>query len=124
MSTRPPPPPGSERRRHPRHENLFASVQIFLGDETLVMAVKNLSLGGVALSAEPASLAAFAIGSHFDTMIFDASDENVSPVRVRGQVVRLDREGLALMWSDTDPAIAGGLVRLLESLLTSPPRSA
>ena len=102
-----------ERRRHPRYE-LFTSVRVPGGDETVVLYTRNISLGGVALATDGTALSQWPVGSLHELLIFDVADETVEPLRATGMVVRQSEEGIALMWSGDDPPDAQRLARLFE----------
>lgn len=116
MTKYPPPPPGAEKRRHPRFENLFASVHLARGDETLVLTVRNLSLGGTAVAADSNDLSWLTVGTSHEVLLFDAAHDGIEPVRLMATVVRRDPGGVAFMWDDRDPVLAHGLARLFEEL--------
>jgi hypothetical protein len=111
----PPAPPKPNARRYPRYE-LFASVELHAADTTLVLPARNISLGGIYLSADGNDLAAVPVGLEVEVMLFDALDDGESAVRAMAKVVRNERAGLALTWSSTDPVVAGRLANLLERL--------
>jgi hypothetical protein len=114
-STPPPPPQPKYTRKHQRFE-LYASVELHAADETLVLPARNISLGGVYLSADGHDLAILEIGMELEVLVFDALDERRRPVRLYGEVVRLDEHGVALMWADSDPEVARNVARLLHRL--------
>jgi hypothetical protein len=111
------PPKGQRKntRRHPRFE-LFASVELHDGEETVVLPARNLSLGGVSLAADGHDLTRFHVGSIIDVLIFDAVDESTPPVRAPARVQRHDPDSMALMWNATDPHVAELLASLLRKL--------
>ncbi len=110
-----PPPPKKDLRKHPRFE-LFAAVEVKARGETLILPARNISLGGVYLTADGHDLSGFAVGSQVDLMVFNALDERQEAVRLPGQVVRHDKLGMALMWAYSDPKAASELGALLETL--------
>jgi hypothetical protein len=114
-SSPPPPPQPKNTRRHQRFE-MYASVELHAAQETLVLPARNISLGGVYLSADGHDLAILEIGMELEVLVFDALDERRRPVRLFGEVVRLDEHGVALMWADSDPEIARNVARLLHRL--------
>jgi hypothetical protein len=95
---------------------MFASVELHAAAETLVLPARNISLGGVYLSADGHDLAILEVGMELEVLVFDALDERRRPVRLYGEVVRLDEHGVALMWADSDPEIARTVARLLHRL--------
>ena len=107
--------PKKNTRRHPRFE-LFASVELHRGDETVILPARNLSLGGVSLDADGHDLSRFEVGVVIDVLIFDAVDETTPPVRSPARVLRHDETGLALMWNATDPKVADVLATFLRKL--------
>ena len=116
MSHPPVPPPGVERRRFPRFGDVFATVSLAHGDETLVLKIRDVSLGGAAVNADANDLSWLAVGSRHELLIFDARSEEVAPVRIQAQVVRLDRLGVAFSWDVSDHAIREEVARLLHAL--------
>jgi hypothetical protein len=54
--------------------------------------------------------------------VFDALNEEKKPVRLEAEIMRIDDEGMALMWSATDPDAAIRLAKLLDSLTPKPKR--
>jgi hypothetical protein len=116
VSAHPPhPPPKKEARRHPRYE-LYASVELHRGGESLILPARNLSLGGVSLGSDGNDLSKFTVGSELDVLVFDAIDESNPPVRAAARVLRHDGDYLALMWAATDPDTTKKLATLLETL--------
>ena len=111
----PPPPPPKDTRKHARLE-LFASVELHAERETLILPARNISLGGVYLTADGHDLAAFPDGSELEVQVFDALNEQSRPVRLRATVVRHDQAGMALMWSKSDGEDTAALARLLDSM--------
>jgi hypothetical protein len=115
---KPPPPPKKDSRRFPRFE-LFASVELHKGAETLILPARNISLGGLYLARDGNDLRSFTAGEQVEVMLFDATDESRPPVRASAQVIRHDPNGMALTWSTVDPDVAKKLVALLETLRPS-----
>lgn len=115
----PPPPKPKNTRRHPRFE-IFASVELHAAKETVVLPLRNISLGGAYLSADGHDLAAFDVGMEIEVLVFDVLNEQRKPVTLVGEIVRHDGEGLALMWADSDPDIALRLVQLLDQIQRGP----
>jgi hypothetical protein len=113
----PPPPPKPNLRRHPRFE-LLASVELHLGDETLILPARNLSLGGIYLGSDGHDLGAFPVGAALEVLVFDAVDEARPAVRAQAVVVRHEQAGMALRWK-TDGAVIRELEVLLEALKPS-----
>lgn len=95
---------------------MFATVELHAGHETLVLPARNISLGGVYLSADGHDLGVLEIGMELEVLVFDALDEERRPVQLVGEVVRLDEHGVALMWADSDPEVARNVARLLRRL--------
>jgi PilZ domain len=95
---------------------MFASVELHAGAETLVLPARNISLGGLYLSSDGHDLAILEIGMELEVLVFDALDEKRRPVRLVGEVVRIDEHGVALMWADSDPEVARNVARLLHRL--------
>ncbi len=116
----PPPPPKKDLRVHPRYE-LFATVELRRGEETLVLPARNISLGGLYLEADGNDLSQIAPGEIVEIMLFDAIDEGRVEVRADAQVLRHQPDGIALTWASTDPIIARKLAALLERLNSDQP---
>jgi len=95
---------------------MFASVELHAAEETLVLPARNISLGGLYLSADGHDLGMLELGLELEVLVFDALDERRRPVRLVGEVVRLDEHGVALMWADSDPEVARKVARLLHRL--------
>jgi hypothetical protein len=95
---------------------MYASVELHAAAETMVLPARNISLGGVFLTSDGHDLAAFTVGMELEVLVFDALNEQRKPVRLVGEVVRLEHDGMALMWADSDPEVALGLATLLERL--------
>lgn len=95
---------------------MFATVELHGARETLVLPARNISLGGVYLSADGHDLGLLELGMELEVLVFDALDEKRNPVRLVGEVVRLDEHGVALMWADSDPEVARNVARLLHRL--------
>jgi hypothetical protein len=112
----PPKPPAKNTRKYPRYE-LFATVELSRGEETLVLPARNISLGGLYVAADGNDLSAIKAGDTVKVTLFDAIDEGHPHVRGQAQVVRHEGEaGLALTWSSTDPIVTRKLASLLERL--------
>jgi hypothetical protein len=102
------------KRKHPRLD-LFATVELSAREETVVLRVRNLSLGGVSLGAGGKNLGRFADGMVVDVLIFDAEDASLPPVRSPARVLRHDPDGsVALTWNATDPRVLEQLASLLD----------
>lgn len=114
MST-PPKPPQKEARQHPRFE-LFATVELHRGEETLVLPARNISLGGLYLAADGNDVSHLYVGDIVEVTLFDAIDEGKPFVRGAAQLARRDEDGLALSWASSDPVVARKLASLLERL--------
>jgi hypothetical protein len=114
-SSSPPPPPKKNSRKHQRYE-MFASVEVHGGRETVILPARNISLGGVYLTADGHDLGTFPVGSRLEVLVFNALDDRQQALRVAAQVVRHDAMGMALMWAYADPQIAYQLGALLETL--------
>jgi hypothetical protein len=112
----PPKPPPKNLRKHPRYE-LFATVELNLGEETLVLPARNISLGGLYLASDGNDLSHLSVGAIVQITLFDALDEGKPYVRGDAQVVRHEgKTGLALTWASSDPVVARKLASLLERL--------
>jgi len=95
---------------------MYATVELHAGAETLVLPARNISLGGVYLSADGHDLGLLEIGMELEVVVFDALDEKRRPVQLVGEVVRLEEQGVALMWADSDAEVARNVARLLRRL--------
>jgi len=103
-SSSPPPPPKKNARKHERYE-MFASVEVHGSTETVILPARNISLGGVYLTADGHDLSVFPVGAQLEVLVFDALDDRQEPVRLAGQVVRHDAVGMALSWDESDSAV-------------------
>lgn len=95
---------------------MYASVELQAGGETIVLPARNISLGGVFLAADGHDLGNLAPATVLDVLVFDALDESNRPVRLHAEVVRRERDGVALMWTSDDPNAAIELARLLDAM--------
>jgi hypothetical protein len=95
---------------------MFATVELHAAEETLVLPARNISLGGVYLTADGHDLAMLELGMELEVLVFDALDESRRPVKLTGEVVRVEADGVALMWADSDPDVARNVARLLHRL--------
>ena len=102
---------------------MYASVELHAAEETVVLPARNISLGGVYLSADGHDLAMFEVGMALEVLVFDALNEQRKPVQLVGEIVRLDGDGLALMWADSDPDVAIRVAKLLDQLQPKEPKS-
>jgi hypothetical protein len=100
--TRPPPHPPKSTRRHPRY-TLFASVELKKANETLVLAARNISLGGVLLEADDHEIERFPLGGVVDIHLCDAFDPESPAWHAQAQVIRHEHDAMALMWVGDDP---------------------
>jgi hypothetical protein len=117
MPDAPPPPPPKNTRKHRRYA-MFASVELHADSETMILPARNISLGGVYLTADGHDLSGFAIGVELSVLVFDGLESERS-LRISARVVRHDSAGMALMWSADHPAVALELAKLLEGLQPS-----
>src|SRR5262249_35399039 len=95
MSKTPPPLP-HERRHHPRVP-LLAEVQCQTAGEVYVLPVRDASLGGVFLEGNPEQCPALKKGARAVLDIMPQNETHVRPIRAYGRVVRVDRDGFALV---------------------------
>jgi hypothetical protein len=95
---------------------MYASVELHAADETLLLPARNISLGGVYLTSDGHDLGMLEVGMELEVVVFDALNESRKPVRLVGEIVRHDGDGLALMWADSDPDVALSLAKLLNRL--------
>jgi hypothetical protein len=118
LRTPPPPPKPKNTRQHPRHE-LMASVEVHHGSDTLVLAARNLSLGGIFLAADDNDLTQLALGTNVELLVFNAADEESPAVRALAQVVRHDEGGVGLKWK-SDPETSKQVTALLRASAVRP----
>ena len=95
---------------------MYASVELHAEAETVLLPARNISLGGVYLESDGHDLGAFAVGMEVEVLVLDALDDASDPVRLVGEIVRHDGDGLALMWAESDPDAAMALANLLDRL--------
>ena len=95
---------------------MYASVELHAAEETMLLPARNISLGGVYLTSDGHDLAMFEVGMEVEVVVFDALNESRKSVRLVGEIVRHDGDGLALMWADSDPDVALSLAKLLNRL--------
>jgi hypothetical protein len=135
---KPPPPPGSERREHPRYE-VLAQVEIRGGERTLVMPVRNISVGGMYVDLEshdPDGLGPALAAGQRATVFIDASDGGNDGLAVsrEAEILRIDRAepaepaepaaragtrgraGMALRWTLVSVEVAERFAHILEVL--------
>jgi hypothetical protein len=116
LRTPPPPPKPGQKRKHERYD-LMASVEVVSGSETLVLAARNVSLGGIFLASDGNDLTGLGIGNEVELLVFNASDGESPAVRASALVVRRDQGGVGLRWKDDDET-----TRQVETLLGSMPQ--
>jgi hypothetical protein len=92
-------------------------VRVQIEDETLLLSVRNLSLGGALLSTDR-DLEDFPIGSQHVVLVFDAANAERQPARVTGEVVRHEPGAFAVRFLSRDP-LANIRLTLLFSELNS-----
>lgn len=121
---KPPPPPGSERRQHPRYD-VLAQVEIRGGENTLVVPVRNISVGGLYVDLEdhePGTLGPSLAAGQRATVFLDASDLEEDLVVSRdADILRIDRPevgrgGMAMRWTEIEPEAARHFERVLDVL--------
>lgn len=121
---KPPPPPGSERRQHPRYE-VLAQVEIRGGENTLVVPVRNISVGGLYVDLDdhdPNTLGSSIAAGQRATIFLDASDGNEDLVISRdADILRIDRPevgrgGMAMRWAEIAPEEAERFTRVLTAM--------
>jgi hypothetical protein len=95
---------------------MYASVELQREGETVILPARNISLGGVFLTADRHDLTELEVGMSVEVLVFDALNEKNRPVRLAAQVVRRDETGMALMWTSTDSDAALRLAKLLGSM--------
>ena len=112
---RTPPPPPRPRRKN----DLYASVKVKSADETYVLPVRNISLGGVTLDARTIQIKRFNVGSEQDLLVFDAGNEDTAPLRVQAEVARSADGGVSLRFKGGSPDVDKKVHRLLAQLLSA-----
>jgi hypothetical protein len=121
---KPPPPPGAERRQHPRYD-VLAQVEIRGGEDTLVVPVRNISVGGLYVDLEepePGALGSSLAAGQRATIFLDASDLEEDLVVTRdADILRIDRPeigrgGMAMRWTEVEPEVARHFEHVLEVL--------
>lgn len=107
MAAHPPPAPGAERRVHPR-KDVFAQVEVAQGQNVMICAVLNVSLGGAFLElSEPGLI------ESGDRVTVHLSAGERDAVQA-GKVVRIvDGRGFAVMWTERKPETLGVLSALM-----------
>jgi len=95
---------------------MYASVELRGDAESVILPARNISLGGVYLTADGHDLSAFPVGDELEVLVFDALNEKKAPVRLQARVVRHDGAGMALMWTSTESEAALQLAKLLNSM--------
>lgn len=93
-------PWAANRRQHERVE-LYATVTFNAADETFILSVSNLSLGGVFLLADGQDLSKVTVGGEHEIAITDGDDPQKEVV-VRARVLRREAAGIALKWVGED----------------------
>jgi hypothetical protein len=100
----------------------MASVELHGGAETAVLPAKNLSLGGMYVSADGNDLTdSFRVGKVVEVLVFDAGDENRPAAKGKAKVVRFDTEGMALKW-EPDLNTQKQIAKLLDAIRRAPSR--
>jgi hypothetical protein len=107
-------PPSFDQRRYRRFE-LFASVELRVGDETLILPARNVSQGGIFLASDGNDLTSLEAGSAVEVYLFDVTDESRPSVRGVATVVRTTGEGVALAWK-LDEKLERALRVLIEAI--------
>jgi hypothetical protein len=101
---------------------MYASVELHTDAETVVLPARNISVGGAYLSGDGHDLGMFEVGMELEVLVFDALNEERTPVRLVGEILRHDGDGLALMWAESDPDVALSVVQLLDELQPRAPK--
>ena len=91
-------------------------MELHAADETMLLPARNISLGGVYLTSDGHDLSMLEVGMELEVVVFDALNEKRKSVKLVGEIVRHDGDGLALMWADSDPEVALELAKLLDRL--------
>lgn len=84
------------RRRHLRIE-LYATVALKAPDETFILTLRNLSIGGAFLLADGHDLSTVDVGGEHEVVIVDGENPD-REVTVTASVVRNAGDGLAVKW--------------------------
>lgn len=119
----PPPPPGHERRRHERYE-LLAQLELIRGGEVSVLAVRDISAGGLYVELGRLEQAAVQVGDDLHVFIDAGTNDAGEPLQletnvevVRVALAGVDRPaGFGVRWASVDPAAADALARILAHL--------
>jgi len=93
-------PLAANRRQHERVE-LYATVTLNAADDTFILSVGNLSLGGVFLLSDGHDLSKVTVGSEHEVTLTDGENPQKEVV-VRARVLRKEAAGLALKWVGED----------------------
>ena len=101
---------------------MYASVELYAEGEMVILPAGNISLGGCYLAADGHDLGAFEVGAQIEVAVFDALNEKKKPVTLEAEIMRVDDDGVALMWSATDSDAAIRVAKLLDSLTLKPKR--
>jgi hypothetical protein len=102
--------PAVDKRRHRRHE-IFATVKLERDQEVLLLAVRDISLGGVFVSRDAADLSRLAVGQTIELALFNTgADEEL---KVGACVRRHDARSIALTWVHDAP-VQRDIARLIE----------
>ncbi len=122
---KPPPPPGSERRVHPRFE-VLAQVEIRGGENTLVVPVRNISVGGLYVDLDDHDLGTPRVLARQRASAPPSSSMPVTATTSSSwsrdaDILRIDRPevgrgGMAMRWTAVEPEVAEHFARVLEVL--------
>ena len=94
---------GIERRLHPRF-GLYAVARLEHAQLTYLMSVRNISAGGVLLSADHNDLSTLLEGTRHEVAIFDPG-ERKRQIKVFAHVTRNERARIAFTWNEDAGAI-------------------
>ncbi len=109
----------------------MAQVEISGGDATLVLPIRNISIGGVYVALDETVRQTFGIGQRVsvyldaepsDKAVTDVStddtliSENALNVTLSGTIVRIDDGGIAVKWEPTEMLVAERFVRVFDAL--------
>lgn len=116
----PPPPRAGERREHERYE-LWAQLELRQGGEVWVLAVRDISAGGIYVELGANERAAVRAGDRLTICLDLGENDAGAPLRLETEVevVRVVLPGpgrpggFGVMWTTADPAAADALVRIL-----------
>jgi hypothetical protein len=106
-----------EQRNHPRYR-VYAAIERRARGEMLCLTVRDLSVGGAWVYAEPHVRPAFTVGSEHGLVLIDVADDT-NQATALARVMRHDENGIAFQWSGSSDERAG-LLALINRLRRRP----